>query len=144
MYLLDTDVLSFTSPTSRLAGDKVEAWRSWVRDNQQQLFISAITIMEVRFGVERLRAKSASSKSLALDKWLLIAETIYRDRIVWVSPEVAHKAGELLARAEQVGSRPGSEDALIAASAVVSGFALVTRNEKHMRAFGVDILNPFG
>ena len=142
MYLLDTDVLSFTSPASRLAGGEVEAWRSWVQDNQQQLFISAITIMEVRFGVERLRAKGASSKSLALDKWLLIAETIYRDRVVWISPEVAHKAGELLARAEQAGSRPGSEDALIAASAAVSGFVLVTRNEKHMRAFGVEFVNP--
>lgn len=142
MYLLDTDVLSFTSPASRLSGEEVETWRSWVRSNQEQLFISAVTIMEIRFGVERLRTKGAASKCAALGKWLLITETIYRDRIVWVSPEIANQAGALLALAEHTGVKPGAEDALIAASAAVSGYMLVTRNERHMRAFGVEHLNP--
>ena len=144
MYLLDTDALSFTSPKSRLAGDGAEAWRSWVRRNRERLFISVVTIMEIRFGVEKLRAKGASRKGAALAKWLLIGETIYRDRIVWVSPEIAHRAGEMLARAERAGVMPGSEDAIIAASAEVSGFRLVTGNERHMRALGVAWLNPLG
>ena len=142
MHLLDTDALSITSPASRLSGDAVETWRAWVRRNQDTLFLSVITIMEVRFGLERLRTRGASRKATDLAKWLLITETIYRDRLIWVSPEIAHRAGEMLARAAKAGVTPGAEDALIAASAEASGFRLVTRNEKHMRAFEVELLNP--
>lgn len=142
MFLLDTDILSYTSPASRLSDDAAEAWRGWVRDNEGKLFLSVVTLMEIRFGVETLRAKGASKRSAALGKWLLITETIYRDRIVWVSPEIADKAGAMLARAVQAGVTPGSEDALIAASADISDFRLVTRNERHMNTFGIDCLNP--
>lgn len=141
-YLLDTDALSFTSPVSRLAGHQADAWRNWVRLNQDSLFISAITIMEIRFGLERLRGKGATRKSADLAKWLLITETIYRERIVWVSPEIAGRAGELLARAERSGVMPGAEDALVAASAELAGCCLMTRNERHMAAFGVEWMNP--
>lgn len=142
MYLLDTDVLSFTSPSSRLTGAQADAWRDWVRSKQDHLFFSAITIMELRYGVEKLRGSGATRKSESLAKWLLITETIYRNRVLWISPEIAHKAGELLARAMRAGIAPGSEDALVAASAEVSGFVLVSGNERHMRAFGVELLNP--
>lgn len=144
MYLLDTDVLSITSPASRLAGAEVEAWRNWVRLNGELLHFSVVTIMEVRFGVERLSARGATIKADTLRKWLLVTETLYRSRIVRVSPEIAHKAGELLHRAAQEGADPGSEDALIAASAEIMGFRLVSRNERHMRALGADCLNPLG
>jgi predicted nucleic acid-binding protein len=142
MYLLDTDVLSITSPLSRLAGEEIEAWRDWVRKNADALHLSVVTLMEVRFGLEKLRAKKAVNKAAALNKWLLVTETIYRARIVWVPPEIAHKAGELLYRAERAGVTPGSEDAIIAASAELTGFRLVSRNERHMRSFGVQVLNP--
>lgn len=142
MYLLDTDALFFTSPQSKLSGEEVTAWRLWVRMHQSRIFLSAVTIMEVRYGLERLKARGATSKSAALAKWLLITETIYRGRIVWVSPEIAHRAGEMLAQAEKAGLTPGAEDALIAASAAVSRYLLVARNERHMRAFDIEWENP--
>jgi predicted nucleic acid-binding protein len=122
----------------------VEGWRDWVRTNDARLHISAITLMEIRFGVENLRAKGAVAKAAVLSKWLLITETLYRDRIIWISPEIAHKAGEMLSAAANVGMRPGSEDALIAASAAVNGMRLVSRNLRHMKALGAVCLDPLG
>jgi predicted nucleic acid-binding protein len=143
-YLLDTDVLSITSPVSRLSGLAVEDWRDWVRTNDSRLHISTITLMEIRFGVENLRAKGSVAKATVLSKWLLITETLYGDRIIWISPEIAHKAGEMLSAAASVGMRPGSEDALIAASAAVNGMRLVSRNLRHMKALGAVCLDPLG
>jgi predicted nucleic acid-binding protein len=141
-YLLDTDVLSITSPASHVAGDAVDEWRRWVRDNTDRIHVSAITIMEVRFGVENLRTKGRHQKADALAKWLLISETLYRDRIAWISPEIAHRAGQMLSIATSSGHRPGAEDALIAASAAVLGMRLVSRNLRHMKALGSDCLDP--
>jgi predicted nucleic acid-binding protein len=141
-YLLDTDVLSITSPASRLAGDAVDGWRRWVEDNTDRIHLSAITTMEVRFGVENLRTKGHYRKANALAKWLLISETLYRDRIIWISPDIAHRAGEMLSVAASSGHRPGAEDALIAASAAVLGMRLVSRNLRHMRALGSDCVDP--
>ena len=55
MYLLDTDVLSITNPASGLSEPQAQAWRDWVRRNERVLYFSTVTIMEVRFGVERAR-----------------------------------------------------------------------------------------
>jgi predicted nucleic acid-binding protein len=143
-YLLDTDVLSITSPASRLAGDAVDDWRRWVRNNTDRINLSAITLMELRFGVENLRAKRHLRKADALSKWLLISETLYRDRIVWISPEIADRAGQMLSIAAARGHKPGAEDALIAASAHVGGMMLISRNLRHMRALGADCLDPLG
>jgi predicted nucleic acid-binding protein len=60
MYLLDTDVFSITSPTSGFRTPKAEAWREWVERNQSALYFSVATIMEVRFGMEKLKANGAS------------------------------------------------------------------------------------
>jgi predicted nucleic acid-binding protein len=142
VYLLDTDVLSLTSPTSQLTGAAAERWRSWVGRNEAALHLSAITLMEVRYGVERLRLRGASRRAADLARWLLIVETIYIDRIVWISPEIADRAGVLLARCEAGGIEPGAEDALIAASAEVQGFRLLSRNARHMAGFGIAWANP--
>ena len=63
MYLLDTDVFSLTSPTSGLRGAEIEKWRDWVKGNDAHLHLSVITIMEVRFGIEKSRIKGSPSKS---------------------------------------------------------------------------------
>ena len=142
MLLLDTDVLSLTSPRSRLTGIAVDAWRIFVRDNVELLNFSVVTLMEVRFGIERLQQKDATRQAADLAKWLLVAETIHADRLVPVSISIAHRAGQMLARAESTGVKPSAEDALIAASAVESGMRLVSRNRKHMNALGIDCIDP--
>lgn len=142
MFVVDTDVLSYTSPSSRLSGDAAEAWREWVRANRDSLFLSTITLMEVRFGIQKLIHRGDERRALALRRWLLATETVHASRLIPVSAPIAHKASELLFTAASRGSRPSSEDALIAATAQVQGYRLLTRNARHMRAMDVETLNP--
>lgn len=142
MYLLDTDVFSITSPTNGLDAAAAGAWRQWVRENESALFFSAVTVMEVRFGIEKLMAGGATRKAAVLRQWLASAQTLHRNRIIPVSTEIAHKAGELLYGAIASGFNPSSEDAFIAATAHVEGYTLLSRNSKDMGALKATLVNP--
>ena len=142
MYVLDTDVLSLTAPSGY--GDAAtDAWRRWVRDNESGLYLSVVTLMEVRYGLEKSRAKGATKKAEILTQWLASAEALHYGRIFSVSVEIAHKTGELLYRAVASGMAPSAEDAIIAATAEVNGFMVLTRNAKDMRALTTSWMNPF-
>lgn len=142
MYVLDTDVFSMTSPTSGFDGRAVDTWRLWVERNQDGLYFSVVTIMEVSFGIEKCLAKGATKKAERLQKWLVAAETIHRDRIIPVTIEIAHKAGELLYQAVGSGNMPSSEDATIAATADVKGFRVLSRNARDMNALKANWSDP--
>jgi predicted nucleic acid-binding protein len=142
MYVLDTDVFSLTSPTSGLVAPRAEAWRDWVRRNEGVLYFSVATIMEVRFGIEKSMAKGATKKAARLQLWLSAAETVHRNRIFPVTIEIAHRAGELLYRAVAAGMAPGAEDAIIAATADLNGFAVLSRNAGDMKALSANWSNP--
>jgi predicted nucleic acid-binding protein len=85
MYVLDTDVFSITSPTSGFSAPEAEAWRLWVKRNQDGMYFSVVTIIEVRFGIEKSGAKGATKKAERLRKWLAAAETVHRNRIIPVT-----------------------------------------------------------
>jgi len=142
MYVVDTDVLSSTNPGLGVSNAEVETWRRWVRENQHGLYISVVTVMEVRFGIEKCRAKGATAKADRLRKWLVSAETLLGGRIVPVSLEIAHKAGDLLCKAASAGTMPSAEDAIVAATAEVNGFTVLSRNVKHMKAMTDHLINP--
>jgi toxin FitB len=142
MFILDTDVLSITSPTSGMTGDQASAWRTWVQDNVDLLHFSAITVMEVKFGIVKLAAKGASNKATQLKRWLLAAETVYQPRIVPIGIDIARKAGELLYGAVGRGHSPSTEDAIVAATADVLGYTVLSRNARHMAALSVRWLDP--
>jgi toxin FitB len=142
MYVLDTDVLSMTSPISGFSSAKVDAWRLWVRRNEQGLYFSVATILEVRFGIEKCSAKGATKKAERLRRWLTAAETTHRGRIIPATIEIAHKAGELLHRAIAAGMMPSSEDAIVAATADVKGFQVLSRNADHMNALQANWFDP--
>jgi predicted nucleic acid-binding protein len=142
MYLLDTDVFSMTSPTSGFSGAEAEAWRDWVRRNESLLYFSVATIMEVRFAIEKSFAKGATKKAERLKYWLTIAETTHQARIIPVTIEIAHKAGELLYRAFADAIMPSAEDALIAATAEIKGYHLLSRNSKDMQALRARWIDP--
>ncbi len=142
MYVLDTDVLSIANPASGLSAPQAQAWREWVRRHESALYFSTVTIMEVRYGIERARAKGATRKADSLGRWLSAAQTAHRDRIIPITAEIAHRAGELLARAVAAGAATGSEDAFIAASAEVLGFTVLSRNARHMRFLTDHWVNP--
>src|SRR5207249_3717367 len=92
---------------------------------------------ELRRGVEAIRARDAK-QAAALERWLTRLETDHAERILPVDAPVAHEWGRLAAR------RTASViDTLMAATAIVYGLTLVTRNVKDVAWTGVTYLDPF-
>ncbi len=134
-YLLDTNVLS--EPLKPKPDVKVTGWLNSVP--QDQLYISVLTLGEIRKGVEM---KADGKRRQQLAHWLESAlPDWFDDRMVPVDAKVAECWGVMTARA----GRPlAAIDGLIAASCLTYGLTLVTRNEKDYDVIdGLKILNPW-
>jgi len=132
-YLLDTNVVSELRRPKAHAG-LIE----WFDDQPAQaLFLSIVTVGEIRQGIEQLRSRDAKQANL-LNRWLGGLAQFYEDRLLFVDGSVADEWGRLRARR----SVPVM-DALIAATARVHGLTLVTRNVRDFANLGVSLLNPF-
>ena len=132
MYLVDTNVLSELSKP-RPDGRVID----WF-DRQQSLAVSAITVEELAFGIER----SVPEKRRRLARWFEQLMAI-PPKVVVVDEQVARVAGRLRAEREQAGRMVPQADLLVAACALSTGRTLVTRNVKHFVDCGVPLFNPF-
>lgn len=137
MYVLDTNVLSELRKVRLGKADgNVAAWAESV--DAADLFISAITIMELELGVLSIERKDASQGAM-LRSWLeqhVLPE--FSGRTLPVDTAVAQRCARL-----HVPDKRGERDALIAATALVHGMALVTRNVADFKLTGVSIVNPW-
>jgi predicted nucleic acid-binding protein len=132
--LLDTNVLSELRKGSR-ASSRVRAWFEGVASDE--IHLSVLVVGELRRGIERIRARD-TRQAAALERWLRNVVSSHADRILPVDSRVAEQWGRLTA------TRPGSViDTLMAATALVHGLVLVTRNAKDVAWTGVSYLNPF-
>jgi predicted nucleic acid-binding protein len=133
-YLLDTNVIS---ELRRPAPDP--GVLRWYEDAPSaQLFLSVLTIGEIRLGIERLRRKD-SPQAEALKRWFRGLLASYRDHIVDIDIETAQEWGRL-----NVPDPLPVIDGLLAACAKVRGWTLVTRDTVGLAQCGVTLLNPFG
>ena len=133
-YLIDTNVISELRKGARCDAS-VAAW--WSKVNEDELWLSALVIGEIRRGIELAR-KRDPQKALALETWLEEIVTGFDDRILPVDKKVAEQWGRLNA------IRPiPVVDALLAATARANDLTFVTRNGKDVAGVGIDILNPF-
>ncbi len=132
-FLLDTNVVSETR--KRVPDGNVMAWLQ--RTDQKDLFVSVLTLGELAKGVAKL-AKSDPVAASSLGRWLGGIVELFSDRIVAVDTPIAFAWGRLNADR----SLPAI-DSLLAASALVRGLTLVTRNVKHVEATGVALLDPW-
>ena len=133
-YLIDTNVISEVRKGARCT-PSVAAW--WSKVNEDDLWLSALVIGEIRRGIELAR-KRDPQKATALETWLQDVVTGFSDRILTVDTRVAEEWGRLNAL------RPlPVVDALLAATARAKGLTLVTRNGKDLTGVGVSIFNPF-
>jgi toxin FitB len=132
-YLLDTNVVS--ELRKRLPDSRVEAWYESVAGSQ--LFLSVLTLGEIRLGAERARRKDLA-KAAAIEGWLARLETAYADHIVPVDTAIADKWARL-----SVPDPLPVVDGLLAATAAVRNWTLVTRNTADVNRPGVRVLNPF-
>ncbi|HEY4242709.1 MAG TPA: type II toxin-antitoxin system VapC family toxin [Kofleriaceae bacterium] len=132
MFLLDTNVLSET----RVGRAKpVIAWLA--AQDESDLYISVLSLGELRRGVESLRRRDAVT-ARHLDRWLAGLVVTYRDRTLPVDGAVAEIWGRL-----NVPSALPAIDSLLAATAVLHDLTVVTRNERAFVRTGVATLNPF-
>lgn len=132
-YLLDTNVVS--ELRKRAPDPHVLAWYGKV--TSAEIFVSALTIGEIRLGIERLRSKDAAQADL-LEQWLRGLRASYGDHIINVDADAAEEWGRL-----NVPDPLPVIDGLLAASAKIRGWTLVTRNTADVARSGVALLNPF-
>ncbi len=140
MYVVDTNVLSHTSPLQRAPDQELIAW---LGRNGEHLYLSAVTVTEVAYGVAWLTHRRARRKAALLDAWLHDVMLFHQDRILAVDAETATRAGVLLARARAGGTEADVEDAWIAATAELRGMTVLTANERRFRPMGIRFINPF-
>jgi hypothetical protein len=132
-YLLDTNVIS--ELRKRDPDPHVVAWYS--RVTSAEIFVSALTIGEIRLGIERLRRKDGARADL-LEQWLRGLRASYGEHIINVDADTAAEWGRL-----NVPDPLPVIDGLLAASAKIHGWTLVTRNTADIARSGVALLNPF-
>ena len=113
-------------------------WLSSV--DEDSLFISAVTIGEIRKGIALL---GETRRAAQLSELLNVLESEYSDRILSYDVPVAEPWGNTVAKAELCGFQRPVMDSLIAATAKRGDMVLVTRNVSDMEHMGVVILNPW-
>lgn len=136
MYLLDTNVVSeLRNP--RKAEKKVKVWATSVAPNS--VYISAITILELEMGILQIERRDNKQGAL-LRAWLENKVLpAFDHRILPVDTAVALRCAKL-----HVPNPHSERDALIAATGLVHGLTVVTRNVADFKSAGVRLLNPWG
>ncbi len=133
-YLLDTNVLSEFARTQ--PNKNVLAWLEAVPE--EALFLSVLSIGEIRKGIENLTDKTRKEK---LRLWLEHNLTNrFKGRILTIDRHIAERWGELLGKSK----RPlPAIDSLLAATALHHELRLVTRNMKDFQDIDIELINPW-
>jgi hypothetical protein len=132
-FLLDTNVVS---ELERKSPDrKVVAWAKTI--DTMDLHLSVLTLGEITRGAAKLERRDAA-RGAALFQWLDGLRRQYHDRIIGVDGEIAEAWGRLGS-----GRSIPIVDGLLAATALVRGMTLVTRNVRDIADLGVAVLNPW-
>ena len=132
---MDTNV--FSEPVKPKPDAKVVAW---LRQHESEIYVSTITIGEIRRGIERL---PNGRRKTQLRAWLLALCDCMKGRILSFNTSTAHVWGQLKAGWDRAGVAIPSLDSQLAATAQRHQLTLVTRNSADFRKTGVKLLNPF-
>jgi toxin FitB len=137
MWLLDTNVLSELRRAGLSAADpNVVSWVAAI--DPATAFVSVVSMMELEYGILKLtRSDPAQAQSIRRWKTEQI-ERVFADRILEIDLSIAHRCAAL-----HVPDRKPERDALIAATALVRGLTVVTRNVRDFAAVGLAVINPW-
>ena len=137
MFILDTNVISeLRKARTGKIDPNVSAWAESV--DASRLYLSSVTVMELELGILSVERRDAVQGAV-LRTWFeqhVLPE--FSGRILPVDTAVALRCARL-----HVPDKRGERDALIAATALVHGMSVVTRNECDFMPTGVQIINPW-
>jgi predicted nucleic acid-binding protein len=137
MYLVDTDVISEARKGEKGNPGVRQFFRDAERDNVP-LYLSVITLGELRQGVENVRHRGDEPQARLLERWLNRITATFEDAILAVDREIAELWGRL-----RVPNPENPLDKQIAATAVINDLTVVTRNTAPYSATGARVFNPF-
>jgi len=136
-YLLDTNVVSEWVKPKPAPG--VIEWLGEI--DEDELFISVVTLAEIRDGVERM---PAGANRVRLDEWLTdMLPDRFEGRTLAIDPKTAIACGQVMARIRRLGRVVDVMDAFIAATALHHNLALVTRNTADFENLELTLINPW-
>jgi predicted nucleic acid-binding protein len=132
-YLLDTNVVSEIRKPQ--ANENVRAW--FAATGADELYLSVLTIGEIRRGIEHLRRRDAVQAGI-FEAWLATLRRDFAERVLPITGDIADEWGRL-----GVPDPIRTVDGLLAATARVANLTLVTRNTADLVHTGVRLLDPF-
>lgn len=135
-FVLDTNVIFELRQGKPSQSPEVRAWAA--AQPAGRLFLSAITILELKKGVQALERRTPPHAS-ALRAWLTGVRAAFAGRILSFTEHTA----PLCCAALHVPNACAERDAMIAATAIEHGFTMVTRNMPDFINTGVQLLNPW-
>ena len=135
MFVLDTTVISELRQGKRNQSMQVRSWAQ--SQSVSQLFITAITVLELERGVITLERRNPP-QGATLRSWLSEVRTAFEGRVLVFNDHTA-----TLCAALHFPNPQSERDAMIAATAMEHGFAVVTRNTSDFIATGVALINPW-
>lgn len=135
MYILDTNVLSAIRRPERASRD-FRDWAEW--HDHENSYLSVITIFELELGTAQL-ARRDSVQANVLRRWIDMQVLVpFADRTLPIDAEIARRCAGL-----HVPDLRPERAAFIAATALVHGFTVVTRNVRDFELMGVATLDPW-
>lgn len=137
MFLLDTNVVSeLRKAKTGKAHARVAAWATKVPAGS--LYLSAITLLELEMGVLQIERRDPTQGAV-LRRWFdAHVLPAFAGRVLSVDTAVALQCARL-----HVPDKLSEHDAMIAATALVHGMTVVTRNVADFEPSGVPVLNPW-
>lgn len=138
MILLDTNVIS--EPLHQAPAGAVIEWID--KQPLDTLFLSAVTVAELRFGVASLPAgKRRDALQQSLEQQVL---ALFAGRVLAFDGPASRHYGALMSRARASGRAITAADGYIAATAAAHGMSVATRDVQPFEALGVPVINPWG
>ena len=138
-FLLDTSALSLLAPGKPVPP---AAFAAWLRQHNDQLYVSAITVAEIEQGICKLKRAGSTARANDLSHWLESILSLEESRILPFDARVGRIAGALSDLAVAKGRHPGFADVAIAATAKAHNLVLLSCNGKHFEPLGVECVDP--
>jgi predicted nucleic acid-binding protein len=137
MILVDTNVVS--EPWKPTPSARVLAWMD--AQAVETLFLSAITVAELRFGIAAMPA--GKRRTILQDRLERDVLPLFAGRILSFDLDASRAYADLMAKARTSGRAMGICDGFIAATAVARGLAIASRDAKPFEAAGLEVINPW-